>query len=76
MLSNNFKQGQKIIAEEGTALEMSLLHLGLTKQDLDRFLEEEEEYLDRLQDPASRIDLRAAAYVEQLRKHKKAEYVI
>src|ERR1700748_234300 len=75
MLSNNFKQAQKIIAEEGVALEASLLHLGLTRGDLDRFLKEEEEYLDRLQDHTNRIDLWAAAYVEQLRKHERVEYV-
>lgn len=71
MLYNNYRQALKILAEEGTALEYAKADLGLTDDDLDRYLAAEKEYIVQLQEPPE-WNASAVSYVTlliKLRQH-------
>lgn len=73
MLVTNNRQALKIIEEESQPLHTALEQRNITADDLERYIKEEDEYLDRLRSSTGRVDFRAVAYVEQLQKVRTAQ---
>lgn len=73
MLVSNYRQALKIIEEETLPLNHALKERQLTPDDLDRFRQEEIDYLKELKEGKNRIDQQAVAYVRLLERLKNAQ---
>ena len=71
---NNYRQALHVIGESAAVLETLCVKLGVTKADLERFLEDERQYLrSRKKEPPE--VMRKAEYMLALRRLEEARYV-